>query len=449
MNTVGPYHNRQENYPYFSLPFCAGGRKEISHRHETISEHLLGMELEYSGLEIKFKNDVTNTNFCSIASTPDQLRQFIDAINRDYWYEMLIDDLPAYSEVGFLEHENGVYNLYTHKLISLSYNNDRIIEFNLTVANPQPLIFGSEIWFSYKVTWSKSNLNYDQRFNKYLDTKFFGHQIHWFSILNSFMMVQFLVCFVFMILSRTLRHDFARYGFVNDGDVNSLNTEPRSDYERSIVEEYGWKQVQGDVFRPPRKAILLASLLGTGLHISTCLLLLIIVTIIGRLYTKLSSMIGAGIFLYAILSPINGFFGASYYSQWNGKNWIKQMITGILLFPMLFAIAGFSINLIAVCSGNTRAIPLLTILSLIATMCLIVAPLNLVGTLFGRATSGTIVDTRILKFNAIPRPVPEKPWYLRTFTMNILGGILPFGSIFIEMYFIFSSFWAYTVEMLI
>ena len=24
MNTVGPYHNRQETYGYFSLPFCAG-----------------------------------------------------------------------------------------------------------------------------------------------------------------------------------------------------------------------------------------------------------------------------------------------------------------------------------------------------------------------------------------------------------------------------------------
>ena len=27
----------------------------------------------------------------------------------------------------------------------------------------------------------------------------------------------------------------------------------------------------------------------------------------------------------------------------------------------------------------------------------------------------------------------------------ILGGLLPFGSIFIEMYFVFTSFWAYKV----
>ena len=27
----------------------------------------------------------------------------------------------------------------------------------------------------------------------------------------------------------------------------------------------------------------------------------------------------------------------------------------------------------------------------------------------------------------------------------LLGGVLPFGSIFIEMYFIFTSFWAYKI----
>ena len=55
MNTVGPYHNRQETYTYFSLPFCKGPKKEISHYHETLGEALQGVELEFSGLEISFK----------------------------------------------------------------------------------------------------------------------------------------------------------------------------------------------------------------------------------------------------------------------------------------------------------------------------------------------------------------------------------------------------------
>ena len=65
MNAVGPYHNRQETYAYFSLPFCKGPIKEIGHYHETLGEALQGVELEYSGLELGFKG-MTCTYTCSV-----------------------------------------------------------------------------------------------------------------------------------------------------------------------------------------------------------------------------------------------------------------------------------------------------------------------------------------------------------------------------------------------
>lgn len=54
MNTVGPYHNRQETYSYFSLPFCVGPKENIGHYHETLGEALQGVELEFSGLDLDF-----------------------------------------------------------------------------------------------------------------------------------------------------------------------------------------------------------------------------------------------------------------------------------------------------------------------------------------------------------------------------------------------------------
>lgn len=57
MNTVGPYHNRQETYAYSSLPFCIGSKESISHYHETLSEALQGVEFEFSGLDIEFKGN--------------------------------------------------------------------------------------------------------------------------------------------------------------------------------------------------------------------------------------------------------------------------------------------------------------------------------------------------------------------------------------------------------
>ncbi|VDL65623.1 unnamed protein product [Nippostrongylus brasiliensis] len=56
MNTVGPYSNRQETYAYFSLPFCRGPKESIGHYHETMGESLLGVELDFSGLDIKFRS---------------------------------------------------------------------------------------------------------------------------------------------------------------------------------------------------------------------------------------------------------------------------------------------------------------------------------------------------------------------------------------------------------
>ena len=58
MNTVGPYHNRQETYSYFSLPFCRGDKTTISHYHETLGEALQGTELEFSGLDIDYKGSL-------------------------------------------------------------------------------------------------------------------------------------------------------------------------------------------------------------------------------------------------------------------------------------------------------------------------------------------------------------------------------------------------------
>ena len=79
MNTVGPYHNRQETYGYFTLPFCAGPRENIGHYHETMSEALQGTELEYSGLEFEFKGDIAKSEYCKVALDDNNLKAFLYA----------------------------------------------------------------------------------------------------------------------------------------------------------------------------------------------------------------------------------------------------------------------------------------------------------------------------------------------------------------------------------
>jgi transmembrane 9 superfamily protein 3 len=89
------------------------------------------------------------------------------------------------------------------------------------------------------------------------------------------MMVIFLVGIVSMILMRTLRKDYARY---NEKDID--------DMERDLGDEYGWKQVHGDVFRAPQFSTFLSALVGSGYHLASVVLSVVSFTIVGELYTE-------------------------------------------------------------------------------------------------------------------------------------------------------------------
>jgi len=46
-----------------------------------------------------------------------------------------------------------------------------------------------------------------------------------------------------------------------------------------------------------------------------------------------------------------------------------------------------------------------------------------------------------VRVNQIPRQIPPQSFYLQRIPSILLGGVLPFGAIFIELYFIMNSIW--------
>lgn len=431
MNTVGPYNNRQETYAYFSLPFCVGTRQSISHYHETLSEALQGVELEFSGYEIDFRVDVSPSVICMVELTEEKVKAFTYAVKNDYWYQMYIDGLPIWGRVG--EKDDKKYYIYTHKRFEISYNGKQIVDVNLNNEKKELLTPGAKIKFSYEVNWKSSTVKFADRFDKYLDPNFFQHRIHWFSIFNSFMMVIFLVGLVSMILMRTLRKDYARYS----------KDEEMDDMERDLGDEYGWKQVHGDVFRTPPHSLFFSAMVGTGHQLTSVVFSVIIFAIIGELYTERGSMLSTAIFVYAATSPINGYFGGSLYARMGGKVWIRQMLVSAFMIPVAVCGTAFFINFIAIYYHASRAIPFGTMVAVTCICIFVILPLTLVGTVVGRNLDGQ--PDYPCRVNAVPRPIPEKKWFMEPGIIILLGGVLPFGSIFIEMYFIFTSFWAYKI----
>ncbi|CAN6440195.1 unnamed protein product [Victoria cruziana] len=436
VNKVGPYNNPQETYNYYSLPFCQPSGI-AAHKWGGLGEVLGGNELIDSQIDVKFRKNVDRTLICELELDTVKVKQFKEAIENSYWFEFFMDDLPLWGFVGELHSERSNDNrhmLWTHKSILVQYNSDQIIHVNLTQESPKSLEAGKTLELTYSVKWVSTSISFAHRFDVYLDYPFFEHQIHWFSIFNSFMMVIFLTGLVSMILMRTLRNDYAKYAREDD-DLETL--------ERDVSEESGWKLVHGDVFRPARNLVLLSALVGTGAQLAMLVLLVILLAIIGMLYIGRGAIVTTFIVCYAMTSFIAGHVSGGLYSRNGGKNWIKSMILTASLFPFLCFGIGFILNTVAIFYGSLAAIPFGTMVVVFIIWAFISFPLALLGTVVGRNWSGA--PNNPCRVKTIPRPIPEKKWYLTPSVVSLMGGLLPFGSIFIEMYFVFTSFWNYKV----
>jgi transmembrane 9 superfamily member 3 len=88
---------------------------------------------------------------------------------------MYIDNLPIWGVVG--KEEDNKYYIYSHKKFDISYNDNQIVEVNLTPEKKELLKVGAKITFTYEVNWKSSDVKFKDRFDKYLDPNFFQHRV--------------------------------------------------------------------------------------------------------------------------------------------------------------------------------------------------------------------------------------------------------------------------------
>ena len=82
---------------------------------------------------------------------------------------------------------------------------------------------------------------------------------------------------------------------------------------------------------------------------------------------------------------------------------------------------------------SSLAFPFSSVLLLLGLWLLVCAPLVAVGSFYGFKGEEIKHPVRI---NNIPRQIPPQPWYLHPVPSVLVGGILPFGAVFIELFFI-------------
>ncbi|CAA7402922.1 unnamed protein product [Spirodela intermedia] len=464
-------------YDYYFLDYCKPSK--IMNSAENLGEVLRGDRIENSIYTFKMQSNEVCKVACRVKLNAEAAKNFKEKIDEEYRVNMILDNLPvavarqrrdgihakSYEHgfrVGFKgspASKDEKYYINNHLSFKVMFHEDqesgtaRIVGFEvfplsvsheyrewdnkdpkLTTCNPntkgvpnglarQEVDAEKEVVFTYDVTFETSEIKWASRWDTYLLMN--DDQIHWFSIINSLMIVLFLSGMVAMIMMRTLYKDIANY--------NQLET------QEEAQEETGWKLVHGDVFRPPVNSGLLCVYVGTGVQFFAMTLVTMIFALLGFLSpSNRGGLMTAMVLLWVFMGLFAGYSSARLYKMFKGGEWKKNTLKTAFMFPGIAFAVFFVLNAIIWGEQSSGAVPFGTMFALVFLWFGISVPLVFVGSYLGYKKPA-IEDP--VKTNKIPRQVPEQAWYMQPAFSILIGSILPFGAVFIELFFILTSIW--------
>ncbi|GAB4837801.1 Transmembrane 9 super member 7 [Ancistrocladus abbreviatus] len=463
-------------YDYYFLSYCKPTK--ISNSAENLGEVLRGDRIENSVYTFKMREEQPCQIACRKKLDADAAKNFKEKIDDEYRVNMILDNLPVavlrqrrdgnqakVYEHGFRAGFKGKYTgtndekyfIHNHLSFKVMYHKDaetdaaRIVGFEVTPHSvnheykewkdqdtqlvtctkniiqggtaPQEVDADKEIVFTYDVTFEESDIKWASRWDTYLLMN--DDQIHWFSIINSLMIVLFLSGMVAMIIMRTLYRDIANY--------NQLETQDEAQ------EETGWKLVHGDVFRPPENSSLLCVYVGTGVQVFGMTLVTMMFALLGFLSpSNRGGLMTAMVLLWVFMGLFAGYSSARLYKMFKGTEWKKNTLKTAFMFPGILFTVFFVLNALIWGEKSSGAVPFGTMFALVVLWFGISVPLVFVGSYLG--FKKTAIEEPV-KTNKIPRQIPEQAWYMKPMFSILIGGILPFGAVFIELFFILTSIW--------
>eukprot|EP01018_Ginkgo_biloba_P025741 Gb_09059 [translate_table: standard] len=283
-----------------------------------------------------------------------------------------------------------------------------------------------QITFTYEVIFVKSDIRWPSRWDAYL--KMEGARVHWFSILNSLMVISFLAGIVFVIFLRTVRRDLTKY--------EELDKEAQAQMAEELS---GWKLVVGDVFRAPNHSRLLCVMVGDGVQITGMAVVTILFAALGFMSPASRGMLLTGmILLYLFLGIGAGYVAVRMWRTIKGDSagWRSVAWSVACFFPGIVFLILTILNFILWSSHSTGAIPISLFFILLSLWFCISVPLTLLGGFLGTRAEQIQYPVRT---NQIPREIPARKY--PSWLLVLGAGTLPFGTLFIELFFIMSSIW--------
>ncbi|KAK4265323.1 hypothetical protein QN277_026390 [Acacia crassicarpa] len=485
-------------FSYYSLPFCKppGGVKDSA---ENLGELLMGDRIENSPYRFKMYTNESEIFLCRLDSlSADQFKILKERIDEMYQVNLILDNLPAirftqkdgyflrwtgypvgvkvqdayylfnhlkfnvlvhkYEEpnvarvmgtgyaveviptVGKGESELPGYMVVGFEVIACGvvHNIDSAKNLKMYDKYPSPLKCdpttvgmqikeGQPLAFTYEVTFEESDIKWPSRWDAYL--KMEGSKVHWFSILNSLMVITFLAGIVLVILLRTVRRDLTHY--------EELDKEAQAQMNEELS---GWKLVVGDVFRAPSNPSLLCIMVGDGVQILGMAVVTILFAALGFMSpASRGTLITGMLFFYMILGVAAGYVAVRLWrtiSCSDQKGWFSVAWRAACFFPGIAFLILTTLNFLLWGSHSTGAIPFSLFVILILLWFCISVPLTLFGGYLGARAKHIKYPVRT---NQIPREIPAQKY--PSWLLVLGAGTLPFGTLFIELFFIMSSIW--------
>jgi len=285
------------------------------------------------------------------------------------------------------------------------------------------------IKYTYSVSFVRNdNVKWASRWDYILDSM--PHtDIQWFAIMNSLVIVLFLSGMVAMITIRSLHKDIARYNSVEKSE--------------KAQEEFGWKLVHGDVFRPPTAPMLFSVLCGTGTQVMLMTFIVLFFACLGFLSpANRGSLATTGVVLFTFMGTPAGYVAARLYKTFGGEGWkTNVLLTAFLINGLQFGVY-FVMNLILWGEGSSAAIPFTSLVVVLLMWFGISVPLTFLGAFYGYKQRAIEHPVRT---NTIPRTIPDQIFYTKPLPGIVMGGILPFGCIFIQLFFVLGSIWSHQI----
>ncbi|SOV77199.1 endomembrane protein 70, putative [Plasmodium sp. gorilla clade G3] len=447
---------------YFSFPFCSSNNSKSSgEKAPNIFKILLGDTLHDTNIETTFLNDKKCAFYCKIFIDNNVYEKYKHLILYNYNIVYSVDNLEIFREdpkrkgfyytgipIGYVNERN--YNLYTYYKITILYNTQGgpnstkyyIVGFEVEpqsvdftnnddcVQNESTMIMEKNkyVTFKYDIRYVKSDNSFQHRSEHYYRNLNDQSMIHWFSIINSIILVILLSFLLSTILIKALHKDLNKY--------NRINT---NIFETDDMDDRGWKLVHGDVFRKPRNSTFFSAFVGVGIQIMFMILVCALILLIGVYkYKQRYRYIQIMFFIWICISSISGYASSILYKLFKSKHVKLTIFRTSLIYPFILFLIFFLINLVLHYEHSNTAISFSSLTSVCILWFGISVPLICLGSFIGNKKKPIELPVRV---NNIPRHIPKQPMLNSFFVSSFIVGSILFATMYTELFFLFTSLW--------